>query len=115
MAQKKLDRISVVVPKNPFTPQGLESVRHCLCALDVEKLMEWWPGLFSVTEASRDDYPDLQNVQILAFQRIVAFQDFLDESIPNNRFWKAHRRPSWCRDSMIYRLEEQNIEQPEAA
>src|SRR5436189_573655 len=41
----ELDRISVLVPRNPFVPSELSSVRHCLCALDVEKLMEWWPGL----------------------------------------------------------------------
>jgi DGQHR domain-containing protein len=43
--RKKIERISVVVPVNPFTPPDLTSVHHCLCALDVEKLMEWWPGL----------------------------------------------------------------------
>jgi DGQHR domain-containing protein len=45
MSNNKIDRISVVVPVNPFTPQELKNVHHCLCALDVEKLMEWWPGL----------------------------------------------------------------------
>lgn len=40
-----IERISVVVPKNPFMPPDLKSVHHCLCALDVVKLMEWWPGL----------------------------------------------------------------------
>jgi len=44
-AKKKIERISVVVPKNPFSPKDLAQVHHCLCALDVEKLMEWWPGL----------------------------------------------------------------------
>lgn len=39
------NHISVIVPKNPFSPSDLENVRHCLCALDVEQLMEWWPGL----------------------------------------------------------------------
>jgi hypothetical protein len=82
-------------------------------AVDVEKISHI--RLHSVTEASRDDYPDLQNVQILAFQRIVAFQDFLDSEIPKNRFWRTHRRPSWCRDLMIYQIEEQSMEQPEAA
>jgi len=43
--KKKIERISVVVPENPFRPPDLDSVHHCLCALDVEKLMEWWPGL----------------------------------------------------------------------
>jgi DGQHR domain-containing protein len=36
--------ISVIVPRNPFVPPTLQNVRHCLAALDVEKLMQWWPG-----------------------------------------------------------------------
>jgi len=38
------EKISVVVPKNPFIQKGLQDVRLCLAALDVAKLMEWWPG-----------------------------------------------------------------------
>jgi DGQHR domain-containing protein len=37
-------RISVIVPKNPFVSAALRQKHHCLCALDVAKLMEWWPG-----------------------------------------------------------------------
>lgn len=37
-------RLSVIVPVNPFAPEGLRQKRHCLCALDVEQLMDWWPG-----------------------------------------------------------------------
>jgi DGQHR domain-containing protein len=36
--------ISVIVPKNPFIKNELQGVRLCLAALDVAKLMEWWPG-----------------------------------------------------------------------
>lgn len=36
--------ISVIVPRSPFAPDELRGVKHCLAALDVEKLMEWWPG-----------------------------------------------------------------------
>lgn len=68
--------------------------------------------LHSVTTPSRDDYPDLQNVQILAFQRIVAYQDYIDEKVPKNRFWRAHRRPGWCKDVMIFQVENQGLEQP---
>ncbi len=39
-----VETISVIVPKNPFVPSALSTVKHCLAALDVEKLMEWWPG-----------------------------------------------------------------------
>lgn len=36
------ESLSVIVPTNPFA-RG-KDVKHCLCALDVEKLMDWWPG-----------------------------------------------------------------------
>ena len=39
-----VQRISVIVPKNPFVREELQRKCHCLCALDVTKLMEWWPG-----------------------------------------------------------------------
>ena len=68
--------------------------------------------LHSVTEPSREDFPDLQNVQILAFQRIVAFHDFIDDLVPKNRFWRAHRRPSWCEGVMVFQVDNQGLEQP---
>src|SRR5208283_3150549 len=40
---ESIQTISVIVPANPFIPKGGE-VKHCLAALDVAKLMEWWPG-----------------------------------------------------------------------
>ncbi|MGO9540979.1 MAG: DGQHR domain-containing protein [Terriglobales bacterium] len=40
---ESIQTISVIVPANPFIPRGGE-VKHCLAALDVAKLMEWWPG-----------------------------------------------------------------------
>jgi len=39
-----VQRISVIVPRNPFVGKALQDRKHCLCALDVAKLMEWWPG-----------------------------------------------------------------------
>jgi len=53
------NHISVIVPKNPFTPPDLENVRHCLCALDVEQLMEWWPGL------PHKPHPDAKEVKAI--------------------------------------------------
>lgn len=40
-SETKLQRISVIVPRNPFVPDGGAA---CLCALDVEHMMTWWPG-----------------------------------------------------------------------
>ncbi len=62
MGNKKTDTlewISVVVPENPFTPERLLKVRHCLCVLDVDKLMEWWPGLPHAPN------PDLEKVKAI--------------------------------------------------
>lgn len=39
-----IERISVIVPQNPFVPEELREKSHCLCALDVTNLMKWWPG-----------------------------------------------------------------------
>jgi DGQHR domain-containing protein len=39
-----IQTISVIVPRNPFIRGPLNDVQHCLAALDVAKLMEWWPG-----------------------------------------------------------------------
>ncbi|MEN3331105.1 MAG: hypothetical protein V7641_470 [Blastocatellia bacterium] len=89
----------------PIKPPSLEKVKE-----NVEKISRI--RRHSVTEPSRDDYPDLQNVQILAFQRIVAFHDFLDERIPTNRFWRMHRRPSWCKNIMLYQVEDPGLEAP---
>lgn len=43
VTQQSIQTISVIVPANPFIRENGE-VKHCLAALDVEKLMEWWPG-----------------------------------------------------------------------
>ena len=48
MATRKIEQsvetVSVIVPANPFIRGEEGEVRHCLAALDVEKLMDWWPG-----------------------------------------------------------------------
>ena len=43
-AGTSVQRISVIVPENPFAPNELQHKKNCLCALDVADLMEWWPG-----------------------------------------------------------------------
>lgn len=94
-----------------FTPIKFPSLQEI--TENVEKISRI--RLHSVDKPSREDYPDLQNVQILAFQRIVAFHDFLDERVPTNRFWRAHRRPTWCKDVMLFQVEDQGLEIPSLA
>ncbi len=41
---KSIQAISVIVPASPFVGPDLRSRQPCLAALNVDKLMEWWPG-----------------------------------------------------------------------
>ncbi len=43
-SETSVQRISVIVPQNPFVPEEQRQKSHCLCALDVTNLMKWWPG-----------------------------------------------------------------------
>jgi DGQHR domain-containing protein len=43
-SESPVESISVIVPRNPFVSTELQQKSHCLCALDVTKLMLWWPG-----------------------------------------------------------------------
>lgn len=64
---------------------------------------------FAVTEVDRDGFPDLDNVQILAYQRLVTFRDFLDDRLSDNRFWRAHRDPNWCKGVITFHLEDAQL------
>ena len=50
-------------------------------------------------------YPDLENVQIVAYHRLVKFRNFIDSILGGtNRFWSVHRNPSWCPNYMHFQL-----------
>jgi hypothetical protein len=68
---------------------------------------------FAVRLPAREDYPDVSGVQILAYQRIVSFQEFLDERVSSNRFWKNHRHPVWSKPFISFHIETRAIEEPE--
>jgi hypothetical protein len=52
-----------------------------------------------------DDYPDADNVQFVAYHRLVKFRRFLDEILDTkNRFWRVHRNPSWRPDGMNFSI-----------
>lgn len=42
--KESIQRLSVIVPENPFALSLIGNKSHCLSALDVDKLMQWWPG-----------------------------------------------------------------------
>jgi len=64
---------------------------------------------YSITEICEDkspDLPDLINVQILAYQRIVTFRNFLNERIPGNRYWSTYKEPTWCKGIIDFHLDD---------
>ena len=100
MSTKKapsIQRLSVIVPKNPFAPSNLQDKRHCLCALDVAKLMEWWPG------TPHSPHRDLEKVKAiqrsLDWKRVAAIAAYLlQEEILNapdrvNKYFKGIYQP----------------------
>ena len=82
------------LPKLDFVSSKVERISHI--------------RLHSVESPNREDYPDLENVQILAFQRIIAFHDFLDSKLNGGVFWNENRRPSWCKGVMVFQVAEQD-------
>lgn len=55
----------------------------------------------------RRRFPDLDSVQIVAYHRLIAFRNFVDEILGGgNRFWTVHRDPPWARDYIDYQITE---------
>jgi len=51
--------------------------------------------------------PDVDNVQVVAYHRVVRFREFLDAIlVGRNRFWDVHRNPSWAIEFMDFQLVE---------
>lgn len=51
--------------------------------------------------------PDVDNVQVVAYHRVVRFREFLDTIlVGKNRFWEVHRNPSWAMEFMDFQLTE---------
>jgi DGQHR domain-containing protein len=90
MAGGSIQKISVIVPKNPFVKPQLSETRHCLAALDVEKLMKWWPGTPHTPNRDPKKVRDIQRsldwkrvAQIAAYllqDEIIDAPDRLDEA-----------------------------------
>jgi hypothetical protein len=52
---------------------------------------------------SADRFPDIVNVQFVAYHRLVKFRQLVDEALGNgNRFWKVQRNPPWCPSGMNF-------------
>jgi len=60
--------------------------------------------VFSDVPVPRADcFPDILNVQFVAYHRLVKFRRLLDETLGSkNRFWKVQRNPPWCPSTMNF-------------
>jgi len=55
-----------------------------------------------VPRADADHFPDIENIQIVAYHRLVKFRQFVDEVCTSNRFWKVQRSPAWCPETLTF-------------
>jgi DGQHR domain-containing protein len=67
--------ISVIVPENPFIGSPLQELRPCLAALDVVKLMEWWPGTPHAPHRNADKVRAIQ--RSLDWKRVAQIAAYL--------------------------------------
>jgi hypothetical protein len=74
----------------------------------VKKKIERLSRIESYTppELREDRFPDVEAVQILAYQRVSRFRKLLDNRLVNNRLWDVRRNPGWAADYINYQLVE---------
>ncbi|MEN6560913.1 MAG: hypothetical protein ABFD52_09080 [Acidobacteriota bacterium] len=53
-----------------------------------------------------DSYPDIANVQLIAYHRMVGFRSYLDNRVAGNRFWEIYRNPSWSHKYLDFQVVE---------
>src|SRR5437588_7172323 len=63
----RLQRSSVIVPRNPFVQ--IAERKHCLCAFHVDQLMKWWPGTPHVPHRNPEKVRAIQ--RSLDWKRVV--------------------------------------------
>jgi DGQHR domain-containing protein len=73
--KQSVQTISVIVPANPFIPNQGREVTHCLAALDVVKLMDWWPGTPHLPHRNPDKVRAIQ--RSLDWKRVTQIAAYL--------------------------------------
>ncbi len=86
----------------PFRPLDKEALK-----IRIERISEI-PFASPPTPSPKEGgIPDVDNVQVLAYHRVVRFREFVDGIlVGKNRFWDVHRNPSWAMEFMDFQLTE---------
>lgn len=52
-----------------------------------------------------ESFPDTENVQLIAYHRMVKFRKFVDDILAcTNGFWNVHRKPGWCPNFLDFQI-----------
>ena len=55
-------------------------------------------------------YPEIENVQIVAYHRLVKVRTYLDDILGSSvNYWNVHRDPAWARPMINYEIVESDI------
>lgn len=73
--KSSIQKVAVIVPSNPFVRPELRGITQCLAALDVQKLMEWWPGTPHTPHRDREKVRAIQ--RSLDWKRVVQIAAYL--------------------------------------
>jgi DGQHR domain-containing protein len=73
--ENAIQKISVIVPVNPFAPDSLKTIHHCLSALNVNNLMDWWPGRPHLPHRNASKVRDIQ--RSLDWKRVAHIASYL--------------------------------------
>jgi hypothetical protein len=61
--------------------------------------------LTTIPLPNRTRFPDVENVQLIAYHRIVIFRNFLNKILGNRyNYWRVHRDPAWCREYINFQV-----------
>ena len=86
---------------------GYYPIFHPLAASEIKNRIEFISKISfdSAPIPQFGKFPDLEDVQVIAYHRIIGFRRLLDEAVgTKNRFWDAHRTPSFAREYMDFQL-----------
>jgi hypothetical protein len=81
---------------NPFTKEDLK--------VRLDRLSQIGFSPPQIPRASH--FPDLDNVQLIAYHRLVHFRRNLDNILGDSSFWRTTRDPSWAKEWTRFQLPE---------